>query len=105
MVADSAGDDGPDVGVFQVVLLHRLDDGLLHLLLRERRAEVDRLCGVVETVQVVVEPEDPSVVHPDPFKNPVPVKKAVVKNRDFGLFPGVEAAVDVDLHGSSSFVL
>ena len=52
-VANAAGDDRADVGVLQVVPAQRLTDRRGHLLFCYWRLDVDRLCRIIEPVNVL----------------------------------------------------
>jgi hypothetical protein len=55
-------------------------------------------CGFVEAVDVLIECEDSPIIGFDPFKDPIPVEKSMVKNRYFGLFLIHEFTIDVYDH-------
>ncbi len=46
--------------------------------------------------------KDPAMISPDSFKNPVPVKESVVKDRNLGLILVPIFSIDLYFHGATS---
>ena len=51
----------------------------------------------VEPIDVLLEPEDPARVRPDPLEDAVAVEQAVIEDADLGVGLVVELAADIDL--------
>ena len=66
---------------------------------------MDALGRFVEPVDVLLEPEDPARVGPDPLEDAVAVEQAVIEDADLGVGLVEELAADVDLGARFGAVL
>lgn len=87
---------GPDVSITQIVLPQGLQDGLTHLILSERDVEHYGLGRVEEPFDMVLKPEDPSIVGSDPLKDAISIEKSVVEDGDCSLFLWNKLSVKVN---------
>ena len=104
-IAHAPRNHRPDVGIAQPAPAHRLHNSRGHVVLAHRDLEHQVLRGIVQAVQVPVQPEDPAVVGADALEDSVPIEVAVVVDRDLRLFLGNERAVDIrdQTHRGSSY--
>ena len=86
-----------DVGVGQLVVSESVDDRGRHLLAFHRNLEMNSLGRFVEPIDVLLEPEDPPGVSPDPLEHAVAVEQAMIEDADLGVGLVVQLAADVDL--------
>ncbi len=94
-----------DVGVGELVVSERVDDRRGHLLAFHRDLEMNALGRFVEAIDVLLEPEDPARVGPDPLEDAVAVEQAVIEHADLGVGLIEQLAADVDLGAHSRAVL
>ena len=87
---------GPDVAVVLVVGFDGAEDRLDHLLLCNGDFQLDGPGGLVEPLDVFLEPEHLAAVDADTLEDAVAVKQAVVVDTDLGVGLVEEFAVDVD---------
>ena len=97
--ADSAGIDHANIAVLDLVGFHRFADGLLKLVKRVGRFEMQTLGRAVHTDEVGAEFEDPAVVDPNALEAAVAIKQTVIQDAHGGLFHRNEASVYPDLSG------
>ena len=95
-IADTAGDDGPDVGLLESRATHRLLDHPAELRLGHRDLHQHGVGALPEAIEVLGELEDLARVDADPLEDAVPVEQAVVEDRDLARVPVVPGTVDPD---------
>src|SRR6185503_12640458 len=81
-IAHAAGDHEPDVVVLDLAFRDALFDHPAHFLFRHGDLEPDRFGGVVEAVEVGVEPEDTAAVGTNALEYAVAIQETVVKYRN-----------------------
>ena len=87
-----------DVRVPPPVAPDRFDHHAGHRVDRHRDLERDGVRRFIQTVEVLAETKDATVVDADPLEHAVAVEEAVIEDRDLRLVAIVECAVDVDMH-------
>ena len=91
------GDDEADVGVGQLVDKRSCRRRRRHVLAFHRDLEMNALGGFVETIDVLLEPEDPARVRPDALEDPVAVEQTMIEDADLGVGFVEQFAADIDL--------
>src|SRR5207249_7425783 len=78
-VSGASGDDDADVRVVEIRAAHRLEDGRAETRPVEGNFEINPSRRSVEPVEVILQPEYPSIVGADPFEDPVAVEHPMVE--------------------------
>src|SRR6185436_4707443 len=93
-VAYATRHDEPDVVVLDSALRDTLFDHPGHVFPQHGDVEPDRFGGVVESVEVLVEPEDAAAVGTNAFEHAVAIQEAVVEDRNDRAVAVVPGPVD-----------
>src|SRR5205085_10166953 len=96
-VARSSADHHADVATRNLVLPARLQDDRAQLLLGVRDLQQDRPRRAIEPLDVLLQPEDPPAVRPDPLEDAVAIQEPMIEYRNPRVLSFHEPAVQIDL--------
>ena len=100
--AFTARHDEPDVAVTDFIGAASLDRRLHQGRVRQGNVEQNRLGGIKQPVNVLLQFEHAPVVGADAFKNSVAVKQSVIEHGDFCVTLAAIFAIDKNFHAKSA---